>query len=86
MKFPSQHLLPTDLSGSVDSSFKRGFTLGSVSRGSLCTSSLPAFSEAELSWGLSTAGGPAPWGAGAGVGSRPQWSLEPWSRRARRLP
>lgn len=77
MKFPFQHLLPTDFSGSVDSSFKRGFTLGSVSRGSLCTGSLPTFSEAELPWGPSTVGGPAPWGVGVDVGSQPQWRLEP---------
>lgn len=86
MKVPSLHLPPTDFSGSVDFSFKReGFTLGSVSHGSLCTSSLPIFSEAEFSWGLSTAGGPAPWEAGAGVGSQPQRRLESWSRSARRL-
>lgn len=71
MKVPSLHLPPTDFSGSVDFSSKReGFTLGSVSHGSLCTSSLPIFSEAEFSWGcfFQYCWRPSPMGGGCRCG------------------
>ena len=69
MKFLSQHLPSTDFSGSVESSFKKeGFTLGSVSHRSLCTGSLPVFSEAELSWGPQYCWRPSPRGSGCRCG------------------